>query len=106
LTPLGGIEKSSSGKEQQDQDEPQPQLKLANLIRCLKCGAPHPTIDTYDLLEEDELIFCHLCGVPSSYNFEEQAKIRTHDGLQEMVQKGIVNKKDAKLKAENKALFN
>ncbi|CAJ1951898.1 unnamed protein product [Cylindrotheca closterium] len=91
LTPLGGMEKlSTSGKQEQQPDQAQTQapLKLANLIRCLKCGAPHPTIDTYDLLEEDELIFCHLCGAPSSYNFEEQAKIRTHDGLKEMAENG------------------
>jgi len=77
LTPLGG----ETGQGQQKSG-----LKLSNLIRCLKCGAPHPTIDTYDLLEENEMIFCHLCGGTSSYNFDEQLKIRTNDGLKEMVE--------------------
>ncbi|KAL3938544.1 MAG: hypothetical protein SGBAC_006564, partial [Bacillariaceae sp.] len=79
LTPLGGGD--ASAKEQQ----PPIRLKLANLIRCLKCGAPHPTIDTYDLLEDNELIFCHLCGDTCSYKLDEQAKIRTNDNMQELM---------------------
>lgn len=65
-------------------NQQQDKLQLAHLLRCLKCGAPHPTIDTYDLLEENEVIFCHLCGNTCSYSFDEQAKVRTKDGLEDL----------------------
>jgi hypothetical protein len=59
-------------------------LKLCHLLRCLKCGAPHPTLDTHSLLEEHKRLFCYLCGDHSSSQLEEQKKVRVNDNMEEV----------------------
>lgn len=73
LTPHAGVT-----KDQDDNDD----MKLCDLLRCLKCGAPHPTLDTLHLMEKQERIFCYLCGDHCSVQLVDQKKIRVNDGME------------------------
>eukprot|EP00980_Cylindrotheca_fusiformis_P008120 scaffold1727_cov133-Cylindrotheca_fusiformis.AAC.23 len=74
-----------SSTDNEDGDDDDLGLRLCDLLRCLKCGAPHPTTDTYGEMEDQDTIVCYLCGDHSSSELEEQKKVRSNDGMDDMI---------------------
>jgi hypothetical protein len=54
-------------------------VPLATIIKCLCCGAPHPSKVTHFPFHRK--IICHLCGKTSSSHFEDQAMHRHEEPL-------------------------
>ena len=71
LTPLEERENETTSTDQA--------TELKYLLRCLDCGTPHPTKDTF--VEVEDKLFCHLCGELFSPFFSDQMNVRPNDSL-------------------------
>lgn len=49
---------------------------LTGILKCLHCGAPHPTSSTHFSRESYDFLVCYLCGKTSSTFVEEQQTAR------------------------------
>ena len=74
---MSPLQDDNENKEEED-DEAAGQT-IANVIKCLSCGAPHPTSTTH--YRFGSKILCYLCGEISSIVLQDQQIIRQGEWL-------------------------